>query len=77
MIARKPVRFAAFLLVVVTLWSANAGCILEDIPPDAAALVGLSWFKDLVIGDKIRLDFIQPDGCYQNGQRVDCATMPK
>ncbi len=76
MIAAKPLRFIAFVLVAVTLWTANAGCILSDVPPDAAALVALNWFEDLVIGDKFRIDFLSPpDGCYQNGQQVDCATM--
>jgi hypothetical protein len=77
MIARKPLRFAALLLMVITLWTGNAGCIVSDIPPEWAALVGLSWFKDFFIGDKLRIDFLTPpDGCYQDGQQVDCATMP-
>lgn len=76
MIARKPLRFAAFLLILVALWTGNVGCIVSDVPAEWVALVGLSWFKDLVIGDKLRIDFLTPpDGCYQNGQQVDCATL--
>lgn len=76
MIARKPLRFAALLLVLVALWTGNVGCIVSDVPAEWVALVGLSWFKDLVIGDKLRIDYITPpDGCYQNGQQVDCATL--
>jgi hypothetical protein len=76
MIAQKPMRFAALLLIVMTLWIGNAGCIASDVPAEWVALVGLSWFKDLVIGDKLRIDFLTPpDGCYQDGQLVDCATM--
>jgi hypothetical protein len=77
MTTTRPWRFLLFVLVTLTLGASNVGCIVSDIPPEDAALIGLSWFKDLVIGDKIRLDFTPPDGCYQNGLQVDCATMPK
>jgi hypothetical protein len=63
------------VLAALALGASNWGCIVSDIPPEDAALIGLSWFKDLIIGDKIRLDFTPPDGCYQNGLPVDCATM--
>ncbi|HSW47213.1 MAG TPA: hypothetical protein VLM89_16745 [Phycisphaerae bacterium] len=71
----RPARLLIAVLVVLTFGAANVGCILDQIPPEDAALIGLSWFKDLVIGDKIRLDFIPSDGCYRNGVKVDCSTM--
>jgi len=75
MTTTRPWRLLLWVLVALTLGASNVSCIVSDIPAEDAALIGLSWFKDLIIGDKIRLDFTTPDGCYQNGVQVDCATM--
>jgi len=63
------------VLAAAMFLTTGAGCILDSIPPEDAALVGLSWLKDLVIPDSILLWDYPPDGCYQDGVQVDCATM--
>jgi hypothetical protein len=68
-------RLVIGALAAVMLSTAGTGCILDSIPPEDAALVGLSWLKDLIIPQSIRLWDYPPDGCYQNGVQVDCATM--
>ncbi len=73
MVGARRSRVIGWVLAVVLVCAGNVGC---QVPADWAALVALSWVKDLVIGDKLRIDFLTPpDGCYQNGQMVDCATM--
>ena len=77
MTTTRPWRILVFVFVTLILGASNVSCMVSEIPPEDAALIGLSWFKDLIIGDKIRLDFTPPNGCYQNGVQVDCANMPK
>ena len=68
-------RWAMGVMAAGMVLASGTGCALDKIPPWDAAIVGLSWLKDLVIPQNVRLWNYPADGCYQNGVRVDCATM--